>query len=519
MKSYLTLIMINIALTLPCGLAQSIEHPTPAGSIPETKVSSQAQQMPGYPIKIEQSEGWSIRGTVLADINGDEALEVVHSYSDCEEWDRCERGVVAAWDYQGVEVPGFPVFTIGGAFNAPSVGDMDGDGDQEIVQITMDVNYSARLYVLDHQGALLPGFPVAIGTASIGDGASLHDLDLDGTMEIIYCSEKAIHVFEIDGSQWSNGWPVAFDEHLAGTPAIGDVDLDGVPDIFIAESGCRLHLLKPDASEHTGWPRAVREELFFDLTSSAALADIDGDLDLEIIVAGVIHMGTRGPAEVHIFHHDGIPMTGWPQTTNNKTGFCTPVVTDLEGDGSPEILFGGSLASTHRAIIYAWDASGTIKPGFPYLSEHAHFPGEISMITVADANGDGSMEIFADSTMAGYAYQQQVPVCDWCGYLYGVDAQGRDLPGFPLRPFGELAMSGVNIGDVDGDGDYELAVAARDILHDDMYVHLYDLTSSYAKSDFDWLTFHAANSRGGLQKRQYTGWRFVYTGSRRGGGR
>jgi hypothetical protein len=517
MKTYLTLIMI--ALALPCGWAVSMESPAAHRPDSISSTADQIQQMPGYPIVNQSTEpfvGWGMRGVVLADLDGDSTLEVIHSSSSCYEYDRCDLGQVAAWDNQGNPVPGFPVATVGGAFFAPSVDDLDGDGDQEIVQVAVDASSNARLYLLDHTGSTLPGFPVAAGLGSIGDGATLYDLDLDGTMEIVYTSITQVHVFEIDGSQWSNGWPFDLNRSSHGTPAIGDTDADGTPEIFVAEGHSRMHLLRPDGSEMPGWPKRIPQTLAFGQLSSAALADIDGDLDLEIVVAA--WTGTDRDSdftEIHIYHHDGRPFTGWPQTTSYTYAECTPLVTDLEGDGSMEILFGTGYEDIYP-IIYAWDTSGTLKPGFPYLAEGTG--GEVSLLTVADYNGDGKMEIFADTAMADNA-DPDLYGTDWAGYVIGIDATGNELPGFPLRPFGSSGYNGVIIGDTDNDGDYELGVVSMDILDPAIYVNLYDLPDSYAASASDWLTFHAANSRGGLQKRQYTGWRFVYTGSRRGGGR
>ena len=96
------------------------------------------------------------------------------------------------------------------------------------------------------------------------------------------------------------------------------------------------------------------------------------------------------------------------------------------------------------------------------------------------------MEVFADhNIMVGEQ-----------GYLFGVDASGNDLPGFPLRPTGFTYMNGATIGDVDGDGDYELGVLSNGDYTTD--VNLYDLPDTYAATTGDWKVYHGRNSRGGL---------------------
>jgi hypothetical protein len=104
---------------------------------------------------------------------------------------------------------------------------------------------------------------------------------------------------------------------------------------------------------------------------------------------------------------------------------------------------------------------------------------------VADINGDGSLEIFADHNMM---------VGDE-GFLFGVDSAGNDLPGFPIRTRGFTYMNGATIGDVDGDGDYELGVLSY---HDaGVDVNLYDLSDTYSPTGRDWKVYHGRNERGG----------------------
>jgi len=101
------------------------------------------------------------------------------------------------------------------------------------------------------------------------------------------------------------------------------------------------------------------------------------------------------------------------------------------------------------------------------------------------------MEIFTDHNMAAAPSGDQVQ-----GYLFGVDSSGNDLPGFPLRPEGFTYMNGATIGDVDGDGDYELGVLSY--YETSAYVNLYDLTGTWHPGDVAWETYHKIGRRGGL---------------------
>jgi len=105
------------------------------------------------------------------------------------------------------------------------------------------------------------------------------------------------------------------------------------------------------------------------------------------------------------------------------------------------------------------------------------------------------------------------------GWVLGVNAFGSELDGFPLRPQGSTDLNGAVLGDIDSDGDYELATSTFDVLDNATFVYVYDLTGQYKKSYRDWPTYQASNRRAGTAKSRYRGWRVGRAGSRRGGTR
>ncbi|MBU0640075.1 MAG: VCBS repeat-containing protein [Planctomycetes bacterium] len=444
------------------------------GPVPPQNTAGRAiPQMPGYPTSMGcQFNFKPTRGLVFSDLDGDGKLEVITSSTDSK---------IYAWDYAGNPMPGFPVSTIAWPQYAPSVADLDGDGDLEIVQLTRGQTNGGRLYVLDHLGNNLPGYPKSVNNNNLASCPTLYDLDDDGHLEIIV-GERAyplgyLHVFEPDGTEWGGNWPVALDHVPTGTAAVGDVDADGDPEIFYLSYNS-MYLLELDGSNLPGWPQQIPNANFS--YQSAALADLDGDGNLEIVVGA--HKDAAG---CYVFQHDGTAYPGWPKLVGTWT-YCPPTVTDLEGDGELEILDGraGYGPGMYSNCFWAWTSSGIVKSGFPYGQSQGG--GSEGPLTVADINGDGLMEIFADHNITSADE----------GYLFGVDAAGDDLPGFPLRPLGFTYMNGATIGDVDGDGDYELGVVSNtDYVS---YVNLYDLPDTYAATTRDWKVYHGRNSRGGL---------------------
>ncbi len=428
-------------------------------------------QLSGFPVEMGTLDTFTpSRGLALEDITGDGKLEIVGSSTDSQ---------VYVWDHTGQLLPGFPVSTIGWAQNAPSVGDVTGDGNMEIVQTTRGTTGGGRLHVFDSEGNELDGFPVNLDDGNLSH-PSLHDLNGDGTLEIIVGQRDwpvgHLHIINHDGTAWNGNWPFELDHVPTGTAAVGDVTNNGELEIFYL-SFDSAYLLNLDGEPLPGWPLQIEDAAFS--FQSAALADLNDDGNLEIVVGA--HQDNAG---TYVFHADGTLMSGWPQLAGTWT-FCPPTVTDLTGDGNLNILSGraGSFAGPNPGF-WAWETDGEVLPGFPYTVSPSG--GSEGPLTVADINGSGTKEIFADSNVME----------DGEGFLFGVDSEGNDLPGFPLRPQGFTHLNGAMIGDITDDGTYELAVISR--LDTTAYVNVYDLPDEYVTQGDEWPTYHRRNTRGGL---------------------
>lgn len=432
-------------------------------------------QLPGWPKLVGGNQTFAPqRGVVFADLDGDGLTEIILSSTD---------RFIYAWDGLGNAMPGFPVGVVQTPQYAPSVADLEGDGDLEIVQFTRGLTSGGRFYVIDHTGAVVPGFPKSVGNNNLAGSPTLYDLDDDGVLEILVPERDYpighLHVFEPDGTEWGSGWPVDLDHVPTGSPAVADVDGNGSPEIFYL-SYDSVFAFDTNGTPLPGWPVTIGGGTHHSYTSPA-LADLDQDGDLEIVLGA--HQGASG---YYAFHHDGTPLTGWPRTVGTWT-YAAPTIVDIEGDGDLEVIGGREGTVSAPSIqLFAWNANGSTQAGFPFSSSAGGYGGGCSgPVTAADLDGDGQVELFADRSILENGQ----------GFLWGLNHDGSVLPGFPLRPDGFTYFNGAQITDVDGDGDFELAVVSR--LDLNVWVNLYDLSGAHDPADIAWETYHATSRRGG----------------------
>jgi Subtilase family/FG-GAP-like repeat len=240
--------------------------------------------------------------------------------------------------------------------------------------------------------------------------------------------------------------------------------------------------------------------------SSVVLADLDGDSIFEIIA------GT-GSGQVWALRGDGSALAGFPVATDpreirnstaeayasgavadNGDGFIGGMASgDLDGDGVPEIV-----GATLGGGLYAWHSDGSRVDGFPYWTigrepeefdtDHTWDQGFASGATLVDLDGDGALEIIAA------AMDQR---------LYVVDADGNDFGPYPITlcyptecdTNGARVITGATVGDLDGDGDYEIGLGSNEGIEDGRYSvsYLIDALTGEALPDWPLLTSGLVN--------------------------
>jgi hypothetical protein len=383
------------------------------------------QEMPGWPKYMGVSGNFGPTGAALADVNNDGYLEIIAGSTD---------NVLRVWDYQGNMLPGWPV-TLSGMIQAKAaVGDLDNDGDMEIVIPTR----TGYVYVYNHDGTAFPGWPQYAGGNIVGfSSVVLFDLDQDGDLEIIAArmasgQPGAVCIWYNDGQLYP-GWPQSTDYLAVATPSVADIDNDGLFEIVVL-SYYSVFVWDQTGQTEPGWPLLnVAGGMSY---AQPVLADLDDDGDMEILHS-YYYLGVSN--YVGIYHHDGTAFTNWPQPYPGPQTYTTPAPGDLDGDLDLEIPGGGHDA--YYPCLSIKHHTGATIAGWPVMCGNM----ECSPIML-DVNGDGARElVIADNFTPGS--------------LYAYDFNGTLITDWPATTSGAALPNSPAAGDVDNDGDIEIALA------------------------------------------------------------
>jgi hypothetical protein len=376
----------------------------------------------------------------IADLDGDGLPEIAAL-------DRAERdGPAQVSLLRNAGGGGFtsaPAFSIGDQPVALAGGDLDGDGDVDLVALSVNQLSGAarqgRLTGLINDGAgrlsvrrlsLLPA-PVALAAA---------DFDHDGRTDVAVADEFRSVLVLLAGPDFSASVLPWVDVGLrAETLVAGDFNADGVLDLALSRrSSETLIVLHNRGEASAAAPLAFLPPVRLNVLVGADMAagDLDGDGDLDFMAPQFLQ-GTF----VRVLANPG---DGWlaPIEGFNSGGRGGKLLlADVDGDGDLDV-FGGHRRE-QRITLHANDGAARFSPAFQ--------AGGIEIgdaFAAGDLDGDGDVDL-----------------------VTGDDGRGLlvlRLEGDGFAPPERYVLSrhafDAAVSDLDGDGDLDLVLAASDVL-------------------------------------------------------
>jgi hypothetical protein len=248
-------------------------------------------------------------------------------------------------------------------------------------------------------------------------------------------------------------------------PILTDIDADGDLDLFLGIIGGAFN---PNTTasdnfhfyERTGAGFELRTTRFLDgidagSESTVALADIDGDADLDMLVGNKIDHTAEQRARMYVFRNDGstrTPRFSLADTLDLAESYHhAPALADLDGDGTLEMLLG---TWNDGVLFFANDGT----PQQPQWTQDTARTvrltrGSNTTPALVDIDGDDDLDLFVGEASGMLNFYRNT--------------------GSPVDPVFELVsdeFNAIDVGrrshpafvDLDDDGDYDMVVGREE---------------------------------------------------------
>jgi len=350
----------------------------------------------------------------------------------------------------GNDVAGWPKATGHPIESSASSADVDHDGHQDIYIGSGNASGECAgggMFRFKDDGTQIFKFIANDGAGSCPDAAvhpsaALGDINRDGYADITFgaLGLKAFSAHSITGGL-NPGWPYYWDDTQFASPALADLDGDGVTDAVLAGdsspgppvdwSGGFVRALRGDGSEI--WEYKITEIV----RSSPSIGDVNGDGIPDVVFGAGNFYSTSDSTKIFVLNG----VTGaleWSRDLGAQT-LASPTLADFNGDGRLDIAI-GLWAGTNQGQVYVMNGTnGSNMTGYPRSSGGGAVLGQL---TTADLNGDGKQDLVVPTGGGIFAYDGNTGT-----NLWGIRQGFASYQNSPL------------IRDLDGNGQLDIVIS------------------------------------------------------------
>ncbi len=351
------------------------------------------------------------------------------------------------------------VFPSQGQYNMTGIGDLDGDGRNELV-VTHGYSGLTRILKFCVDGTYsvwrelqLPA--VAAPRAYLP--LQIVDVDADGDRDIVAYNrtnnQKGTLVVvsnEGGGTFTMASYPTP--ETDAGfSIAVADVDGDALPDVITTDLGYaaagRVHILL-NAPNGTRFTTSQSFVVAGGWAEGAAAYDFDDDGDRDLAVS-THAFGT--PGTMLFWNQGGSFPTSTTLLNGDGSRSLEPIGADVDGDGDTDVVTVTGIPHSYQNKVKVFRRG----PGGTYGSAEDLVSGQQPATPrAADFNGDGRLDIVVDNTLdrtlSFFLGDPAFGGLDPVQRVYSSPELSAASHGFGGRPLP------LNSGDLDGDGDADI---------------------------------------------------------------
>ena len=336
------------------------------------------------------------------------------------------------------------------------VGNLDNDPIEEIYMTGLTESYAYEAYVMEvnPDGFLIEQPTGDLAKFVVGD-AELADFNGDNLLDIVLfggidrnSTAKECNVYYNNGQGVFNK---AQDLPLVrvSNANLTYADIDGDTDLDLLISGKNInqkpisYIYANISGEYVLQDTTIQGVV----TGEAVFADIDGDYDKDLLIAGIIN--SEGAAKTTLYINDGEGNFSQMNTVLPDLGTPSFKFADIDNDDDLDLLITGSLngGSTPFTGLYNNDGKGVfseLQSNFPDL--------KFSGVDFADIDGDNDLDLI----ITGNSYRNSGRTISNTK-LYLNDGNG-DFEEVLETPFIIVSNADVKFADFDDDGDQDLLI-------------------------------------------------------------